>query len=333
MSTRVKPPEPMSSADPSLSALHLVSADTPLSARLVHPNWQVRLDAYEQIADLFRSASDGDQRLGVEVYGPVFSRILADPNPAACDRALDALLAYIPKRPAELAALAHAVGAILIDKCVPNHRPSIRQKATLAFLSFMQQQQQQQQPGGASSGSCMVVMDCLVSGCRTSRSAKAVAGCVGVIKEAVKTFGHTSLPLQAVLQGGLLPHLFDSREPSVRQAASDLAVELWRWMGPQLRAYTRALRPSQREQLEKQFQAATGGGGGGGAGGGGGGGGGGGASNRASLGSFATAPRPAMPIVVGPGGGLGGSSRINHGHGGGGGGGGGGGRFVQRESI
>jgi cytoskeleton-associated protein 5 len=127
-----------SAAHAELSAAHLVSADTPLSARLIHGNWQVRLDAYEQLGDLFRQAGNGDGRLGVSVYGPVFSRILADPNPAACDRALDALLAYIPTRPAELAALAHAVGTTLCERCLPNHRPSIVHKALMALLALMQ---------------------------------------------------------------------------------------------------------------------------------------------------------------------------------------------------
>ncbi|WBW74763.1 TOG/XMAP215 microtubule plus end tracking polymerase Dis1 [Schizosaccharomyces osmophilus] len=207
--------------------------------------WKTRLTAYEELFTVFTRASDeNDSSFQPWIQDPgLWKRGLCDSNVSTQECALKVLCVFLDKSQRKgISSSKLIVIPSLLEKCLPSTRPSIRDFTHQALLLL------------AGAGAMDAVIDGLLSSCKVKHPKQAMAS----IKELclfIEKYGIPTIPPSHLYK--LLPGLFAQSDKNVRQEASKLAVQVYRWVGDSLKVNLfPQLKPIQISDLESLFQSA-----------------------------------------------------------------------------
>ncbi|EPY50006.1 microtubule-associated protein Dis1 [Schizosaccharomyces cryophilus OY26] len=207
--------------------------------------WKTRLTAYEELLAAFtRASDDNDLCFQPWIQDPsLWKRGLCESNVPTQECAVKVLYAFLDKsRRKGVSSSKNIVIPSLLEKCLPSARPSIRDLTHQALLLL------------ASAGAIDTVVDGLLSSCQVKHPKQAMAS----IKELclfIEKYGIPTIPLSPLYK--LLPGLFAQSDKNVRQEASKLAVQVYRWVGDSLKTNLfPQLKPIQISDLESLFRSA-----------------------------------------------------------------------------
>eukprot|EP00727_Mastigamoeba_balamuthi_P001905 m51a1_g11711 Sec23A (1616) ;mRNA; r:66403-72320 len=209
----------------------------PLSKRLVAKEWNVRLEALDELIALFQTSEPSSPEF--PKYAPLMHKIIDDAYPPVKEKALEALYVFIDKY---VDAYQHAadIAATLVHKCIVG-RETVRNKSVDALLLLVEV------------NAPAVVVGELARGTQ-SRVPRVAALSLYALREAVRQFGVPPLPLDPIL--AVLEPSLEHSVREIRTEAIALCAALHKWIGDEpLRPYTSRLRQSQA----KEFAAALGG--------------------------------------------------------------------------
>ncbi|EGG16408.1 XMAP215 family protein [Cavenderia fasciculata] len=208
----------------------------PLEERLTHKNWKWKVSAYEELTQKFRSAEDSTGPLYNE-YGPKFKTLLADSNPMSQEKVLDTLGAFID-RCDTVNKFAPQWVSVLVEKGFGSTRPKAKDKTIELLLATIE------------ADSPEPVNESLLKGA-TSTSPKILIASIIGLRESLKTFGPKIVPIKPILKQ--CPPWFEHRDKNVRDEASALLVEIYRWMGKTISSWLESLSAIQMKALQEQF--------------------------------------------------------------------------------
>lgn len=77
----------------------------------------------------------------------------------------------------------------------------------------------------------------------SNKQPKIVAACTLVIKEAVRDFGSKVINMKPIVK--TIPKLLEHSDKTVREEAKQLAVEVFRWIGPAIKPSLQNIKPVQ----------------------------------------------------------------------------------------
>jgi cytoskeleton-associated protein 5 len=215
----------------------------PLEERLVHKVWKARLEAYQEITNIFQKSPNEES----EVFRPylshpdIFKKIVTDSNVVAQESGIVALNALLEFGGSQVAVrLRHHVIPGLCEKGLSSTRAGTKQKTIDALLWFID----------------LDTPDPVVELMIPSLSAKLpklVAGTTKALSEIYAQFGAQTVSSKLVLPS--LPKLFSHADRNVRAEAQILTVELYKWLGSSLEQILFAdLKPVQQKDLIKLFE-------------------------------------------------------------------------------
>lgn len=224
-------------------------SNLPVSERLGHKVWKVRLGAYEEIAREFeKSRSEHDECFGAYGDPHLYKKIVTDANVVAQETGIAALNAYLQYGglPNVVNKLKNAgvVGA-LCEKGLSSSRAGTKAKAIDALLWFVEY------AGDAGA----IVEDILPF--LSHRLPKLVSGCVGALAQIIDNFGCGVVPPKIIIPS--LAKLFGHADRNVRAETTKLTVELYKWMGDGLSTVLFPdLKPVQQKDLTAAFDKVKG---------------------------------------------------------------------------
>ena len=238
-----------------------------LLERLESKNWKVRVFALEDFEkELKKKVSP------VLEHVRQFSKFVGDKTPPVQERALDAFITFLQcGSSSQLERYAPSVCAKIVE-CTFNQRVKNKEKGIEALHVYVEVE--------APLGS---LVEALVEG-TTHKQAKVSATCVSTFWSIINSFGARVLPLKEIVR--ILPGLFDRKDSSIRflfpfiftpiflestsfflekkshfnfsihrSAAHDLAVELYRWIGPAFMSQLGDLRSAQAKELDTALES------------------------------------------------------------------------------
>lgn len=214
----------------------------PIDERLSHKLWKARLEAYDELADLFaKSRNEQDEvfRYDAEVY----KKMILDANVVAQESGYKCFVAYLkygatPQTINRLKSI-NCVTAIC-EKGLSSARKGTKELAIESLLLFVEISDKS------------VVEDILPS--LTNKLPKLVTGCVVSLTEIVSNYGCVIVDPKPVIQA--LPKLFGHADKNVRAETTKLTVELYKWMGEALKKMVwEELKPIQQRELAKHLDA------------------------------------------------------------------------------
>ena len=206
--------------------------DGSLAERLVHKNWKARQAAAIELKALFDSA-EPDAACFAE-YSELLPKMLGDSNVSVLDKMVGAVLSYADKAPAAAQA-APAIGKPLIEKCLAANRPAVRNSAESLVLLMVEVDQPQS----------TAMLTALVAG-SAHRLPKIAQPSLACMTKLLSTFGPAVLSAPLIAQA-LPPIFLNAKDRKVREAAVNLSVELYRWMGDALMPLLEEVRDSQKK--------------------------------------------------------------------------------------
>ncbi|KAK9236260.1 armadillo-type protein [Lipomyces kononenkoae] len=215
----------------------------PLQDRATHKIWKVRLAAYEEMTKQFTtSASENDPCFRLFLNDPtLFKKIVTDSNVAAQEAGIASLVACLQYGgPNACQRLRGTVITPLAEKGMVSMRAGTRQKTIDALLYFIELDTPDP------------VVEELIP-ILSNKLPKLVAGTIIALREIVKSFGTKTVGPKSIVKA--LPKLFAHPDKNVRAEATNLTVELYRWMGDALKTgLVPDLKPVQQKELEEEFE-------------------------------------------------------------------------------
>ncbi|GMH42322.1 hypothetical protein BSKO_10241 [Bryopsis sp. KO-2023] len=211
----------------------------PMSQRVEHKNWKVRVAAYEDIKSTCSKVM-GDDDPVLSEYGRLLAKSVVDMNAPALDKALEAYLEFLSKcSVAAAASICDKTCSSLFTKAM-NGRPGTVVKATQVFLCFVELEQAEK------------VVEHISAKGLSHKVPKVIAASVDVLYQAVSAFGTKVVAPQLFLKS--LPPLFESRDAKTREKVKATTVELSRWVGATVveqLLFTDAMRSATKDELSK----------------------------------------------------------------------------------
>ena len=210
----------------------------PLEARMVHKNWKARQQAYEEMKTVLIMLSEDDdesRKREVNRFEPFLKKMVNDVSVPALEAGLQAAAAWVDKASYDMGAAAHADE--LMSACLKkgySGRPGTKQAADSIALLLIE------------CGAADAVLAQLTAGTQNSVP-KIASSCASLLVEALKGFGPAVLPFDKLQKA--LPKILAHTNGAVRKEATDLAVELYRWMGV---IFTNHLKPFPSNHLKKK---------------------------------------------------------------------------------
>ncbi|KAK9366814.1 armadillo-type protein [Lipomyces kononenkoae] len=219
----------------------------PLQDRATHKIWKVRLAAYEEITKQFTtSASENDPCFRPFLSDPaLFKKIVTDSNVAAQEVGITSLVACLQYGgPNACQRLRGTVVTPLAEKGLVSMRAGTRQKTIDALLYFIELDTPDP------------VIEELIP-ILSNKLPKLVTGTIIALREIVKSFGTKTVGPKSIVKA--LPKLFAHPDKNVRAEATNLTVELYKWMGDAIKAgLLPDLKPVQQKELEEEFESVKG---------------------------------------------------------------------------
>lgn len=215
----------------------------PLPDRFTHKNWKVRKEGYEAATKEFeRTADESD---------PVFKPFLqdsglwkdaaGDSNVAAQQEGLLALCAFLKLGGPQAASRTRGLTLEPIrEKALSSTRPAAKAAALEAVLLYVEIDKPD-----------LVLEELLPA--LSHKQPKVIAATLSAISTIIHNFGCKILDPKPVLKS--LPKVFGHADKNVRAEATNLTVELSRWLKEAIKAvFWNDLKPVQQQDLEKLFE-------------------------------------------------------------------------------
>ncbi|KAK9448339.1 armadillo-type protein [Limtongia smithiae] len=219
----------------------------PLVDRAVHKMWKVRLAAYEEMTRTFTvSASENDPCFRPFLNDPaLYKKVVTDSNVAAQEAGITSLVAFLQYGGVNACQrIRGTVVAPLAEKGLVSMRAGTKQKTIEALLFFIE----------------LDLPDPVVEELipiLSHKLPKLVSGTTMALREIVHAFGTKTVSPKPILKA--LPKLFAHTDKNVRAEATQLSVELYKWMGDALKSILLPdLKPVQQKELEEGFEAVKG---------------------------------------------------------------------------
>ena len=214
----------------------------PLPDRFVHKNWKVRKSGYEDAAKEFEKTPDESD--------PIFRPFLQDPglwkgaagdsNVAAQQDGLNALCAFLKYGGIQACTRTRSSTITPIyEKGLTQTRPAAKASSLEALLLYIELDKSEP-----------VLEEILPA--FSHKQPKVIAAALAATTAIYHNFGCKIVEYKPVLK--VLPKVFGHADKNVRAEATNLTVELYRWLKDAMKAvFWNDLKPVQQQDLEKLF--------------------------------------------------------------------------------
>lgn len=215
----------------------------PLSDRFTHKVWKVRKGAYEEAAKQFSvSPDESDPCFRPFLNDPeLWKSAVTDSNVAAQQEAIIALCAFLKfgGRDGCLRTRNRTITP-MVEKCLSSTRAATKQNAIEALLLYIELD-----VAGP-------VIEEVLPGL-ANKVPKNVAATLNALTQIVHNYGCKLVDPKPILKA--LPKAFGAADKNIRAEATNLAVELYRWLREAMKPmFWGDLKPTQQTDLEAQFE-------------------------------------------------------------------------------
>ncbi|KAJ3290966.1 Cytoskeleton associated protein 5 [Rhizoclosmatium sp. JEL0117] len=212
----------------------------PLSERLVHKSWKARVSGFDELTSKFK-VLDESKTGEFRDWADYLKKGVVDSNAAAMEAALAATLSLAEFGPVSVVTRTRStLIPLIVEKCLAHTKTTTRQKSVDIILMFVELENKAD-----------AVLEDVIPGL-DHKTPKNVAACVSALKEMLRNFGSKVVPVKPLLKQ--LAKLFDHKDGTVRTEATNLALELYRWLGPAILPSLNDLKPVQLKDLNDQFE-------------------------------------------------------------------------------
>ncbi|GAM20323.1 hypothetical protein SAMD00019534_034980 [Acytostelium subglobosum LB1] len=206
--------------------------------RITHKNWKWRVSGFEELTTKYKNSFDTTGPLFNE-HGPNFKKYLADVNPVVQEKVLDTLAAFVD-RCDNVKSFAPSFVPVMIEKCFSTTKTKVKEKTIELLLAVIE------------ADSPDTVIDNLMKG-TTNGSLKIITSSLVVLREALKTFGPKVVQVKLIFKQ--YQPWFEHRDKAVREEATALMVEIYRWMKKAILPLIESLNPIQLKALNDAFDS------------------------------------------------------------------------------
>ncbi|MCJ1402252.1 Microtubule-associated protein, microtubule dynamics during spindle orientation [Xylographa trunciseda] len=215
----------------------------PLPDRFVHKNWKVRKQGYEDAAKAFESTPDESD----PVFKPflqdsgLWKGAVADSNVAAQQEAINALCSFL-KYGGRNGCVRTRNSTItpIFEKGLSSTRAATKQSSLEALLLYIELDKADP-----------VIEELLPA--LSNKQPKIIAATLSTLTSIYHAYGVKIVDPKPVLKA--LPKIFGHADKNVRAEASNLVVELYRWLREAIKTlFWNDLKPVQQQDLEKLFE-------------------------------------------------------------------------------
>ncbi|PCD34825.1 hypothetical protein AU210_007420 [Fusarium oxysporum f. sp. radicis-cucumerinum] len=215
----------------------------PLADRFAHKVWKVRKGAYEEATKQFeKSPDESDPCFRPFLNEPgLWNKAVLDSNVAAQQEAVTALCAFLKYggRDCCLRTRNQTITP-MVEKCLSSTRAAIKQNSIEALLLYIELD-----VAGP------VIEDMLPG--LSNKVPKNVAATLNALTQIFHNYGCKVVDPKPVLKA--LPKAFGAADKNVRAEATNLTVELYRWLREAMKPmFWGELKPTQQTDLEAQFE-------------------------------------------------------------------------------
>ncbi|KAI5461968.1 armadillo-type protein [Mariannaea sp. PMI_226] len=215
----------------------------PLPDRFAHKVWKVRKAAYEDAAKQFSvSPDESDPCFRPFINDPgLWKSAVTDSNVAAQQEALVALCAFLKFGGRDGALRTRGLTITpMVEKCLSSTRAATKQNAIESLLLYIELDT-----------SAPVIEDILPG--LSNKVPKNVAATLHALTQIFHNYGCKIVDPKPVLKA--LPKAFGAADKNVRAEATNLTVELYRWLREAMKPmFWGELKPTQQNDLETQFE-------------------------------------------------------------------------------
>ncbi|KAK9721017.1 hypothetical protein K7432_003762 [Basidiobolus ranarum] len=209
----------------------------PLEEKFIHKSWKARLQAYEELTTHYKIC-DPDDASEFNKYSEFLSKAAIDGNMVAQEAGLNAIITYL-QNASSFSRNQDDIVAGVVDKGLSSSRAGTKNKAVDIMLLFVE------------IGSADIVIEHLLNSLN-HKLPKLVAAALFSLKQIIRSFGIKHINPKPILKA--LPKAFTHTDKNVRAESTQLAVELYRWLGPALNTYLAELKPVQIKELNEAFE-------------------------------------------------------------------------------
>jgi len=210
----------------------------PLTERLVHKLWKVRVSACEDLTKIFKTSSKESSEFSN--YTSYFKKMVSDSNLPAQIAALGTLQAYLENAPEEIAMKTRGtVVPVIGEKVLASTRTDARMKGIEILLLYME----------------IDVPDPIIEKILPQinhRTPKVVAANISALREAIECYGTKNINIAPILK--IIPKIFGHTDKKVREEAFNLVTEIYEWIGPGIESFLEPLKPIQVKELHEKFE-------------------------------------------------------------------------------
>ncbi|KAI9145343.1 armadillo-type protein [Paraphysoderma sedebokerense] len=212
----------------------------PLSDRLTHKVWKARVSAYEELCKSFKLWDPDTQENEYRKYQDALKKMIADSNLVAQESGLMAVQAWLENAPTNLASKSvKEVVSACADKCFGSSRAGTKAKSLEICLICIEIMEN----GDAALEYIIPALD--------NKQPKLVTQTIITLKSIVQAFGVKTVNAKPVLK--ILSKIFGHSDKNVRAEATNLTLELYRWIGDAIQNFLSDLKPVQLKELNDAF--------------------------------------------------------------------------------
>jgi hypothetical protein len=217
----------------------------PLQDRFTHKNWKVRKEGYEDAAKQFAATSDESDPLfrPFVLDSGIWKGAVTDSNVAAQQEGVNALCAFLKYGGAQACSRSRSQTITpIVEKGLSSAKATTKQSSLEALMLYVEVE-----------GKSDALLEDLLQGL-SNKQPKIVAATLGAITALHHAYGVKIVEPKQSLKS--LPKVFGHADKNVRAEASNLAVELYRWLREAMKPlFWNELKPVQQQELEKSFEA------------------------------------------------------------------------------
>lgn len=217
----------------------------PLQDRFTHKNWKVRKEGYEDAAKQFSATPDESAPLfrPFVLDSGIWKGAVTDSNVAAQQEGVNALCSFLKYGGAQACSRSRSATITpIVEKGLSSTKAATKQGSLEALLLYVEVE-----------GKSDALLEDLLQGL-SNKQPKIVAATLGAITALHHAFGVKIVEPKQSLKA--LPKVFGHADKNVRAEASNLAVELYRWLREAMKPlFWNELKPVQQQELEKSFEA------------------------------------------------------------------------------
>uniref|UniRef100_A0A1I8NBI3 TOG domain-containing protein n=1 Tax=Musca domestica TaxID=7370 RepID=A0A1I8NBI3_MUSDO len=208
----------------------------PVDERCVHKLWKARVDGYEEAAKIFREIDDEKSPEWMKFVG-LIKKMVVDSNAMAQEKGLEAALIFVEN-------CGHAgktVGDVMsgiVQKCIAAPKAKTKDLSVQVTLMYIEIEKHE------------AVLEELVKGME-HKNPKIVSACVACTTLALKEFGSKVVNVKPLIKK--LAPLMSDRDKAVREEGKQLAIEIYRWIGPAMKQQISSLPQVTIKELEDEF--------------------------------------------------------------------------------